>query len=113
MYRYREGGSFTHNGVEYDLDCVLEIVEDRQVEQYPLQKLRWILDEMPTGYFDEREQRDRTRLADVTVPVIITGSNESLVVIDGIHRLKRACELKMAFLPGRYISEEDLSTCEI
>jgi hypothetical protein len=113
MEGYREGGSFTHNGETFSLDCVLERVEKRAVGYYAVSKLSWLLEEMPVGYFVDPVERSRIERADTNVPVIVTDYGNLLVVIDGVHRLKKAVDLKMTLLPGRYISSEQLQECRM
>ncbi|NDD67303.1 hypothetical protein EBZ35_06610, partial [bacterium] len=85
---YKEGGSITHDGVEYDFDKVLAIAETKPTKQCAVSKLAWVL-----AY--DKSNTTRLKNADISVPIVITKSNNGkLTVIDGLHRLAKAVKNK-------------------
>jgi GNAT superfamily N-acetyltransferase len=104
---YKEGGSITHDGVKYDFDKVLAMAETKPTKQCPVSKLEWVL------AYDEP---DTTRLknADISVPVVITKSNNGkLTVIDGLHRLAKAVDKNVNSLPVKYITNDELQSARL
>jgi hypothetical protein len=104
---YKEGGSITHDGVEYDFDKVLAIAETKPTKQCAVSKLAWVL------AYDEP---DATRLknSDISVPVVITKSNNGkLTVIDGLHRLAKAVDTNINSLPVKYITNDELQSARL
>jgi hypothetical protein len=104
---YKEGGSITHDGVEYDFDKVLAMAETKPTKQCSVSKLAWVL------AYDEP---DTTRLknADISVPVVITKSNNGkLTVIDGLHRLAKAVDSNIKSLPVKYITSGELQSARL
>ncbi len=121
--RYTEAGSFTHGKYRYDLDCALEAVAGQPIINVPISELVWVLNDMPKGYFDDPAERARVDTCDITTPILITrGTEWGTVVLDGIHRLKRAVDLyserninnqpaQDMYLPAREIGTTDLAKC--
>lgn len=108
---YREGGSFTHEGNRYELDCVLALLDDLPILEFMVDNLAWVLDEMPAGYFEDAYEKTRVLKADLLTPIVVTYSVYGFVVLDGIHRLKKAFDSGQKTLPGKFILESELEKC--
>lgn len=101
---YREPGStFTHDGVEYDLNGVLLESDSIPVHQYSVDKLKWIL-EGATGNVN------RVRSADISTPILVHKLRGKLVAVDGFHRVSKAVENGVKSLPGRLITDDILKS---
>jgi hypothetical protein len=104
---YREGGSITHDGVEYDFDTVMSIAEKLPTQQYSVDRLSWILK------YDTPDPT-RTNNADISFPLIVSPSNDGrLAVIDGLHRLNKAVKQHVKTLPVKYIEPAELKSARI
>jgi hypothetical protein len=104
---YREGGSITHDGVEYDFDRVMSIAEKLPTKTCSVDKLSWIL-----KY--DTPNKERLERADITVPLIVTkSSNGKLAAIDGLHRLAKAVRDNVKTLPVKYVSPKMLPSAKI
>lgn len=104
---YQEGGSITHDGVEYDFDKVLAIAETKPTKQCAVSKLTWVL-----AY--DKPDINRLKNADISVPIVITKSNNGkLTVIDGLHRLAKAVDTNINSLPVKYITNDELQSARL
>ena len=104
---YREGGSITHDGVEYDFDRVMSIAEKLPTKTCSVDRLSWIL-----KY--DTPNKERLERADITVPLIVTkSSNGKLAAIDGLHRLAKAVRDNVKTLPVKYVSPKMLPSAKI
>ena len=99
---YREGGSFTHEGVEYDLDSALRASERRRVRRVPVSELDWVLE------YDSADPA-RVSSADTRAPLLVTRARDGrLTAVDGLHRLTKLKRRKAKFAPVRYVSRDEL-----
>jgi hypothetical protein len=99
---YREGGSFTHEGVEYDLDSALRASERRRVRRVPVSELDWVLE------YDSADPA-RVSSADTRAPLLVTRTRDGrLTTVDGLHRLTKLKRRKAKFAPVRYVSRDEL-----
>lgn len=104
---YREGGSITHDGVEYDFDSVMSIAEKMPTKTCSVNKLSWVLQY-------DTPNKERLERADITVPLIVTKSvNGKLAAIDGLHRLAKAVRDNVKTLPVKYVTPKMLSSAKI
>ncbi len=100
---YREGGTFTHEGKEYDLDTHLAQADNIATEDLPVDKLVWVL---------EHDTPDpvRTEKADVTKPILVSSTSDGrLAVVDGLHRLARTIQLGGNTIPAKQIQVKQAS----
>ncbi len=110
LYQEDEGSTFTHDGKRYDLNELLKMLDDSESYEVPLDALDWVLE------WDDADD-ERLAKADVTAPIIVTwwfdedAGQHRLVVIDGLHRVKKALDKKMEFIPGHYVDNDDLAGC--
>ncbi len=104
---YREGGSITHDGVEYDFDSVMSIAEKLPTKTCSVDKLSWVLK------YDTPDEH-RVKKADISVPLIVTKSvNGKLAAIDGLHRLTKAVRNGVKTLPVKYIEPNELESAKL
>jgi SNF2 family DNA or RNA helicase len=98
---YREGGSFTHEGIEYDLDAALAAAGRRR--RVKVADLAWV------APFTKTDRR-RVEAADLRAPLLVSTTEDGrLVPVDGAHRLQRALEKGRKYLPSRFVRREDLT----
>jgi hypothetical protein len=100
-YQEEEGGSFTHDGKEYDLNKLFELTQDFPLAYFFVGDLKWILDE---------DDQERTLDADLNAPILVTQWQDKWVVLDGVHRLAKAISIQQSHLPGRFVTMDQLQT---
>ena len=107
--KYREGNNsmFTHEGRKYNLNTVFSLVENDPIKKIRVGEIAWVLE------FDSADPI-RVSKADIKSPILISPSKSGLpTVIDGLHRLQKAIDMGVSYLPFRYVSERDLEISEI
>lgn len=110
FYQEEPGGTFTHEGHEYDLNTVLRLTANFPIFNIPVEKLAWCLDGVD---FDSPEDQERVLNADVACPIIVGPSLEGMVPVDGAHRLKKAIELGLESLPARFATRSVLNAAKL
>lgn len=105
-YREDNNSTFTHAGKLYSINRVLEQVEEDPVIKFPVKELSWILLHVDAD-------SSRVKKADVTKPILIHKLKGKWVVVDGLHRLKKAIELGIDYLPARKVSDKVLNQAHI
>lgn len=106
---YHEGldSTVTHNGKQYRLNTLFDLVNDQRVVNVEVPKLSWVLQ-----YTDL--DPDRVARADTNVPVLVYNDTEyGPTVIDGAHRLSMATKLGIKTLPAYILTDEYMSKAEI
>jgi hypothetical protein len=101
-----EDSTFLHNGYNYDLNKLFELSKNIKPRQYLISDLDWILE------YDTPDA-NRVKNCDINVPVLVTRSDNSLTVIDGLHRLVRSIELDKDTIMCKFIPNEMLDMCKI
>jgi hypothetical protein len=97
-YQEEAGGSFTHDGAEYDLNAVLRATAGDPVREYPVADLAWV-------HPHSRIDPGRRDAADLTAPVLVAPDRAGRpAVVDGAHRLARALAEGVTSLRGRAVS---------
>jgi hypothetical protein len=97
---YTEKGTFTHDGVKYDLEGILKEAHRYPIMNFYVRDLAWVL-----KYDTPRE--DRVQRADLSAPILVAYSkNGDLTVVDGLHRLAKAKREKIWTLPGKLIDQD-------
>lgn len=94
--------TFTHNGNEYDLNTIFDISENYLPVTLKISDLEWVLE-----YADIYE--DRLNKADYTIPILVSILDGQFVVIDGVHRLKKAINDENIEILCKLISDTDLN----
>lgn len=97
FYQEEPGGTFTHDGDEYSLNPLLKATDDYDVEDIPVDDLKWIID-----------SEEDFEYADTDVPILVTPWEDKLVVIDGYHRLLKAVDQGLETLPGKMVPKQVL-----
>lgn len=100
---YREGGgSFTHQGTEYDLDHALSLADKQPVTSTRVKDLAWVLRH---GKADP----ERVRRADLSAPLLVSYTSAGRpTVVDGFHRLTKANNEGVASVPTRFVDRKEL-----
>lgn len=99
-------GTFTHEGVEYSLDSVLNQTKETPVEKIPVNKLNWVL-----KY--DTPNPDRLKTADMSIPILVHNSNGREVAIDGLHRLTNAENSGMEHMSYKRVTDDMLNNARI
>jgi len=104
---YREGGSFTHDGTEYDLDAALAAADGLPIINLPVEQLNWVLDH-------DTPDPARQAAADLNAPVLVApDASGRPTVVDGLHRLARAEEEGRTHLPSRVLPSDQLGQAKM
>lgn len=95
--RYREGGTFTHDGTEYELNAALAQTDNKRPKQHRVRDLEWVL-------AHDKADPGRVQRADTNAPVLIAPDRYGRpTVVDGLHRLTKAKQQGMTHIPGHTV----------
>lgn len=107
------GDQFNHDNVSYDLKLVRRLVRNLPRVLFSVEELKWLLPHC------EWTEEDEKRKVYIRRPIFCVNWIDpedrinKIVVVDGLHRLKRAVDLKMEFLPGIWVPEEVMAAAKI
>jgi hypothetical protein len=104
IYSEPDDSTFTHNGREYDLNGLLSATLGMQTQQFAVSRLTWIF-----RWSDPFDDAARIDSADLEWPILVTGSEGRLVVLDGLHRLAKAKILQKPTIKGILVPDELLN----
>lgn len=103
MSNYQEGKSstFTHLGVTYSVDDLITLSRVITPTDKPVGLFTWIF---------EHSLPDQARVDAITdrQPIIATLWEGKWVVLDGLHRLKRALDNDQKFISVRVVTEQEM-----
>lgn len=104
---YQEGNScsdseFESNGKIYCLNTLFKLTENLPVEDIETNKFSSFLDNV----HQNKEDKKRTSKVDISIPILITKEKGELILVDGFHRLIRAKEENLTFLPAKMIPQK-------
>ena len=114
-YTYKDNGegyvegptsTFTHDKQKYSVDKAIATVATKRTIQLAVKDLVWIF-----KYVEPSPER--TRIADPSVPVLVTKWRGKLVVVDGLHRLQKAQEQGLETIPAKLLSAKDLQKAKL
>ncbi len=104
-YQEKSSSTVTHHGKQYRLNTLLRLAHKRLNRALSIDKLDWILDH-------STPDPERVEAADLKVPILVfydeTIDNGRWVVIDGLHRLARACREDRKMLDTKFVVQADL-----
>lgn len=111
-YHEENGSEVEHDGHEYHLNKLFDLTETIASIDTPVDQMEWCISP------DDLNENDRIQAADITVPLMVTwwkDGNEGhrIVVLDGIHRLIKALEKDVEYLPVKFVSAENLQKARI
>ena len=102
---------FEDNDKQYDIDKILNLAYFKSVKKIKVQNLTWILLRYD---FTIKDEMQCVKKADYNIPIIIYKDIEKRdVVVEGIHRLYKALQLKKKWIQVKIITIEELKSCEI
>lgn len=103
MSNYQEGKSstFTHLGVTYSVDDLIALTRAIAPIDKPVGLFTWIF------VYSRPDQARVNAIAD-RQPIIATLWEGKWVVLDGLHRLKRALDNNQKFIPVRVVTEKEM-----
>ena len=120
---YREGpdSTFTHLGIEYSVDKVLDVIRKKKLQPVELRThkdyLGWVLFEPTDDGKLVKDTLDKKRVdaANTDVPIIvIKDESYGLVTVDGTHRLAKAYFIEhKKKLPCYVLTEKDIEDCVV
>jgi len=105
LYQETKGGSFTHDKQKYDINTVFRLVDKNPVSYFKVADIEWIL--------AEDNDAARVKSADLNAPLLMTIWKRKWVVLDGVHRLQKAIDMEVEYLPGRIVSQEQLEESKV
>lgn len=106
FYQEEKDSTFTHNGVEYDLNKVLRLTKDTPIIDVDVQDLMWILDH-------DTPDVQRVQRADISKPILVVNQDGEKVVVDGLHRLAKAKRKQVKQLPVKIVTSKILRQSKI
>lgn len=91
--------TFTHDGIEYDLDIVWHATRELPSYPFKLSELKWLVDECI-------EDPDHARrYPNMSKPILVVMWNGRICCIDGYHRIVNALEMNWEELRGRWVPD--------
>lgn len=107
MSYYTEKGSFTHDGVRYDIEKAFELARTLPTQRFKVKDLKWVL-----AY--DTPDPERVSRADLSAPILVAlDKTGRLTVIDGLHRLTKAVQEGHTRIMGKYIEPSKLQLLRI
>lgn len=106
-YQEEAGGTFSHWGVEYDLNHVLAAAESIPYKTVLMKDVDWNvkpLEELDAG---------RVKNADISFPLIAIKEKNTIYVLDGNHRLRKLYDSKALTVRIKFIDEEILAAARL
>lgn len=100
LYLEEEGDSYQDGKDFYDLNTLFRGVQHQPVQQIAVNKLDWVINS------GDRIDQERVNRADLTAPLLVTLKNGKEQVVDGFHRLNKAKQTGIKYLPFRRVSSE-------
>lgn len=91
--------TFTHDGVEYDLDIVRKEVRNLPQQLVKVSAMKWLLDEC------EWSTEDAKRHAYLGRPLFVVMWQGKICVVDGYHRLHRAVRKGLERMPVIWVPD--------
>jgi hypothetical protein len=110
FYQEEPGGTFTHEGHDYDLNTVLALTANFPIFNVQVSKLAWCLDGVD---FSSPDDRQRVEDADLTAPILISPALEGMVPVDGAHRLKKAIDMGLTYIPAKFVTPHLLNQAKL
>jgi len=106
--RYREGSDslFESNGEFFQLDTIFAIVETKPTTRILINRVNWMLE-------GTQLDNERVRRADLSVPIIVTTFDNKTLVVDGVHRVRKAVDEGNTFILCKWITPTELSSAKI
>jgi hypothetical protein len=106
MEAYSEYRSFFfHQGRRYSLNKLLAATAKLKTERVPMSRLAWNL----AGDADP----ERVAAADPSVPILVFRQGTREVIVDGLHRTKKALALGDSSMGARRISQSMLNAAAL
>ena len=100
-----ENSSFTHDGVEYDINRAFHTARSKESETFKMSDLVWVL-RHTTPDMSRVKRVDRL---DPRFPILISKDRRGrLTVVDGLHRLVRAKQRGEKTIEGKFIPKNEL-----
>lgn len=100
--------TFTHDGVEYDLDIVWsEMDKSLKTEIFKLDDLKWLIEE---AVWDPDM---RKRWPNMSYPILVVMWQGRPCCIDGYHRISNALEMGWKQLTGKWVPDEVMGKARI
>lgn len=106
-YQEDAGSTFTHAGNTYDLNKLLQLTHSQKPQEFKVSDLAWVLShDAPTFA--------RVKTADLRAPILVYNDpKHGLTTVDGLHRLAKALVTDVPMLPGKLVTNQQLSQCLI
>ncbi len=99
--------TFTHDGVEYDLDLILYETREQPTYPFKLTKLKWLIDECIP------DSDHAHRWPNMSRPILVVMWKDRICCVDGYHRICNALDMGWEELRGRWVSDELMEKAKI
>ncbi len=100
-YYYEKESTITHYSMLLDLNKLFDITRHRWAIQMDILDLKWIL-------YCTKIEKDRVERADYNVPILVTKEKAGYVVLDGVHRLKKAYNEQLKIIKVKLVTQDEL-----
>ncbi len=105
VYQEEDDSTFTHFGVEYDLNKLLRLTHGQQPTMVPMGDLEWnLMNDL---------NADRVAVSDPSVPLLVTIEDGVVYVLDGNHRLVKAHRAGDTEMPVIIVDHDLLVKCAL
>ncbi|BAW19302.1 putative RNA polymerase beta prime subunit [Ralstonia phage RP31] len=106
-YQEEEGGSFSHWGVKYDLNDVLDVAEHIKPETVKMSDVEW-------NVKDAKDlDAERVKNADTQFPLIAIREKGKIYVLDGNHRLRKLYDQGVKEVQIKFIDQDTLDIARL
>lgn len=120
--------TFSHNNNIYSVDMMFKYIKNIKSEKYKVNDFLCQLTDKcwwknnnpnirisPLEILKNKNSKEYNRIikSDLRYPIIITIINEKKFIIDGCHRLSKACLLKKKYIRGYFLNKDILNKCLI
>lgn len=105
-YKEEDGSTFESNGQMYDINKLFEISENLPIIYFKTDTLSWVLK------YDNPDIENRNDI-DYNIPILVGYDDDYLLVVDGVHRLKKAVKENKDFIAGKFIDSAMLNSSKI
>jgi hypothetical protein len=104
-----EDSTFSSNGDTYDLNTIFAGTERIKAEHMRVSDYTWMLKDMPK----KKEDLERTKRADLDVPILVAKLSGKEIIVDGMHRLSKAHGLGRELILGREVPPEVMQSAKV
>lgn len=99
VYQEEDGGTFSSDGKIYDINMIFKLSENLPILYSSISNLDWLLK------YDNVDISNRNDI-DINIPIIVSYTEDNLLlVVDGMHRLKKSIEENKEFIKVKFLDK--------